>query len=129
MFWKKRTKPQFPESTKEHKDTNYFWFSYKQATCFKKENMPRELYAIMQSLPETLGGTRSLYESMLDHLPNTITIDGKRVAYSEWTTNEDKPSGNWDDYIFVGKCKGWPKDLRINDPLWEMFIPSKYQKQ
>jgi hypothetical protein len=60
--------------------------------------------------------------------PNTISVHGERVAYTEWTEGA-KPGGTWDDYIFVHKCEDWPEELKINDSFWMLHLPLRAKIQ
>ena len=96
-------------------EMNYFWFSMQQACCFN--NIPPRLEVIINQLKPY----SPFLESMINKCPNSIEIDGRRKAYTE-ATNHPEPSGNWDDYIFVGQDEGFP-GLIVDDPLWELHIP------
>ena len=76
-------------------EMNYFWFSEEQRQISEKLNPPST--------------------------PNTVVIDGKRIAYTECTSKK-KPFGNWGDYIYVGKEFGL-LGLIVDDPDWNLYAP------
>jgi len=86
---------------------HHFWYSAKQLNYLAslKEEAPHiyEKYMALRRMADTLPGC----ERMEEHV-NTVELGGKEVVYTEWT-HEKRPSGLWDDYVYLGGSDTFPK--------------------
>jgi hypothetical protein len=83
---------------------HHFWYSAKQLNylAIMKEEAP-EVYERYMEL------VRRFPEETRDHI-NTVEIDGKEVVYTEMRSDGiAKPSGSWDDYMYLGGMDDEPK--------------------
>ncbi len=80
----------------------HFWYSEKQAEIINQVN------PIESKSP--------------NH--NTVVIDGKRVAYTECSSNKKRGPMNFKDAIYLGKVNFW-ESTQHHTPDWHRYIPKK----
>lgn len=101
----------------------HFWFSKKQMNrvAVMKEEAPEayEIYMELQELARALGEPDDD-----DDYINTVVLNGQEVVYTEMRGDGvQRPSGLWDDYIYLGGMDSKPVIKRYKFPQTKAPTP------